>query len=242
MRSVRVLGVRVECVDMESTLAFIEGAIAEGGRTRMVATVNPEFVMHARRDPAFRQALERTDLSVADGYGLVWALRRMGCPQQDRVTGIDLVPALAARCAAARRRVFLLGARPGVAAEAARRLVARCPGLEVAGADPGSPRPEDDAAVVDMVNRAAPDVLLVAYGHPRQEFWIERNRDRLAVPVAIGVGGAFDFLAGRVRRAPLWLQSVHLEWAWRLLLEPWRARRMAVLPIFAAAVLAGRRE
>jgi N-acetylglucosaminyldiphosphoundecaprenol N-acetyl-beta-D-mannosaminyltransferase len=244
VQSVRVLGIRVDCVTMDGTLAFMEQAMADGrgGPARMVATVNPEFVMHARRDAAFRQALERTDLSVADGYGVVWALRRLGCPQQDRVTGTDLVPALAERCARLGRRPFLLGAQPGVAAEAGRRLVARYPGLEVAGAEPGSPLPEDDAATVELVNRARPDVLLVAYGHPRQELWIERNRERLEVPLAIGVGGAFDFLAGRVRRAPGWIQRAHLEWGWRLLMEPWRARRMAVLPVFAAAVLAGRHE
>jgi N-acetylglucosaminyldiphosphoundecaprenol N-acetyl-beta-D-mannosaminyltransferase len=242
VQSVRILGIRVDCLTMEDTLAFIERAIAEGGPTRMVATVNPEFVMAARRHAAFATALGRADLSVPDGYGVVWALRRMGCPQRDRVTGTDLVPALAASCAAGGRRLFLLGARPGVAAEAAARLTARFPGLQVVGAEPGSPLPEDDEATVERVNQAAPEVLLVAYGHPKQELWIDRNRERLRVPVAIGVGGAFDFIAGRVRRAPVWMRRAHLEWMWRLALEPWRARRMAVLPVFAAAVLAGRHE
>ena len=241
MRSARVLGVRVDCAEMEDALAAIERMVAARGPARLVATVNPEFVMRARRDAVFRGALERAELCVPDGHYVVWAMRRQGCAQQERVTGTDLVPRLAERCAARGHRLFMLGAAPGVAADAASVLRARFPGLLVAGAEPGSPRPDQDEVVVELVNRAAPDILLVAYGHPTQELWIDRNLGRLNVPVAIGVGGAFDFLAGRVRRAPVWLQRAHLEWLWRLLLQPWRARRMAVLPVYALRVLADRR-
>jgi N-acetylglucosaminyldiphosphoundecaprenol N-acetyl-beta-D-mannosaminyltransferase len=240
MRSARVLGIRVDCAEMEDALAVIERMVAAGGPPRLVATVNPEFVMHARRDAAFRDVLERAALCVPDGHYVVWAMRRQGCTQRDRVTGIDLVPRLAELCAARGHRLFLLGASPGVAAEAASVLQDRFPGLQIAGAEPGSPRAGNDSATVELVNRASPDILLVAYGHPAQELWIDRNRSRLGVPVAIGVGGAFDFIAGRVRRAPAWLQRAHLEWLWRLLLQPWRARRMAVLPAYALRVLADR--
>lgn len=233
----RVLQVRVDCVDMEGTLTEIERMIGRRGPVAMVATVNPEFVMRARRDPQFQEALDGSALSTADGIGVVWALRRRGCPHAQRVTGTDLVPMLAGRCAEHGHRLFLLGAADGVAAEAARRLSARYPGLAVAGAEPGSPLPEHDEDVVAMVNEARPDVLLVAYGHPKQEFWITRNRSRLRVPVAIGVGGAFDFIAGRVRRAPAAIRQAHLEWGWRLMMEPWRARRMLALPRFALSVL-----
>jgi N-acetylglucosaminyldiphosphoundecaprenol N-acetyl-beta-D-mannosaminyltransferase len=238
----RVLGVRVDCVGLDGAVAAIGSLIAERGPTRLVATVNPEFIMRARVDDQFRTALESAALCVADGIGVVWAMRRMGCPQYERVSGSDLVPVLARACAERGWRPFLLGARPGVAEEAAYRLEAGNPGLHVAGTHAGSPRPEDDDDTVRRVSAARPDVLLVAYGAPQQELWIARNRSRLDVPVAIGVGGTLDFLAGRVRRAPRFLRRAHLEWLWRLLLQPARARRMAVLPAYALAVLRGGRS
>src|SRR5439155_11478568 len=102
---------------------------------------------------------------------------------------------------------------------------------------PGSPGPEHDEEALRCIREARPDLLMVAYGSPEQELWFVRNRDRLGVPVAIGVGGSFDFIAGRARRAPRLLQRAHLEWLWRLLMEPWRIRRMAVLPVYAVEVL-----
>jgi len=235
----RILGVRVDCVDMAGAVGAIGRMVEDGGSTRLVATVNPEFVMRARVDEQFHQALESAELCLADGIGVVWAMRRQGCPQYERVSGSDLVPRLAGLCAERGWRLFLLGSRPGVAAEAARRLEAGHPGLCVAGVHVGSPHPEDDEEALRLIRAARPDVLLVAYGSPQQELWICRNRARLDVPVAIGVGGTFDFLAGRVRRAPVWLRRAHLEWLWRLALQPARVRRMAVLPVYALAVLRG---
>lgn len=238
----RILGVRVDCVGMAGAIAAIDRLVTEAGEareTQLVATVNPEFVMRARTDERFRQALEEAALCLPDGAGVVWAMRRQGCREQERVPGVELVEALAAACAGRGWRPFFLGAAPGVAAEAARRLERRFPGLQTAGVHGGSPAPEDDAETLRRVREAAPDILFVAYGHPRQELWVARNRGRLGVPVAIGVGGALDFLAGRVPRAPHWLRRVQLEWLWRLTIQPWRARRMAVLPVYALAVLRG---
>lgn len=240
METARVLGVRVDCVDMAAAVARIEELVDLGSRAALVATVNPEFVMHARQDSEFRSALEHAGLALPDGFGVVWALRRRGCPVPDRVTGVDLVPRLAELCARRGYRLYLLGAAPGVAGRAAERLSAMHPGLEIVGAESGSPLPVDDGATVAMVNEARPDVLLVAYGHPKQELWVARNRERLQTRVAVGVGGTFDYLAGSVRRAPGPLQRAHLEWLWRLWLEPWRARRMAILPVYALSVLASR--
>lgn len=235
--TVRILGVRVDCLDMAGAVGAIERMVTERGQTCLVATVNPEFVMRARVDDHFREVLEGASLCLADGIGVVWAMRRQGCPQFERVAGSDLVPALARSCARHGWRLFLLGARQGVAAECARRLEVENPGLEVAGTFAGSPSPEDDEGALDRIAAVRPDLLLVAYGAPQQELWIARNRERLKVPVAIGVGGTFDFLAGRVRRAPLLLRRAHLEWLWRLALQPRRVRRMAVLPGYALAVL-----
>lgn len=235
----RILGVRVDCLDMTGAVDEIARMIAGGGRARLVATVNPEFVMRARVDEQFRQALEGAALCLADGIGVVWAMRRQGCPQYERVSGSDLVPRLAAMCASRGWRPFLLGSRPGVACDAARRLEADHPGLRIAGTYAGSPHPDDDDEALRRIAEARPDLLLVAYGAPQQELWIVRNRSRLDVPVAIGVGGTFDFLAGRVRRAPGWMRRAHLEWLWRLARQPARMRRMAVLPVYALAILRG---
>ena len=240
----RILGVRVDCVGMTGALAAVGRLVDTAGaggscETRLVATVNPEFIMRARVDEQFRQALDEAALSLPDGAGVVWALRRQGCRGQERVPGVELVEELAAECGRRGWRPFFLGAGPGVAAEAARRLESRLPGLRVAGLHTGSPRPADDVETLRRIHAARPDLLFVAYGHPQQELWIARNRHRLGVPVAIGVGGAFDFISGRVPRAPRWVRRVQLEWLWRLTIQPWRARRMAVLPVYALAVLRG---
>jgi N-acetylglucosaminyldiphosphoundecaprenol N-acetyl-beta-D-mannosaminyltransferase len=231
----RVLGVRVDCVDMDGALARIEVLVDAGGH-HLVATVNPEFVMRARGDREFARVLETADLCIPDGSGVVWAARRQGCSMPGPVTGVDLIPPLAALCARRGWRLFLLGAGPGVAEDLAARLRRDHPGLDV-GAFAGSAEPAADAETVAAVARHRPQVLLVAFGAPRQELWIDRAGRSLEVPVAIGVGGSFDYLTGRVPRAPGWMRSAGLEWLFRLVRQPWRLRRMAVLPIYALRVL-----
>jgi len=232
----RVLGVRVDCVDMDAALALIEGFVDSGSR-HMVATVNPEFVMRAHDDREFARVLDAADLCLADGSGIVWAARRQGCVLAKPVTGVDLVPPLAEMCARRRFRLFLLGAAPGVADDLAERLRAEHVGLQVA-AHSGSPDPSSDAETVSRITAERPHMLLVAYGSPNQELWIDRVGEKLdGVAVAIGVGGAFDFLTGRVPRAPAWMRRVGMEWLFRLANQPWRIRRMAVLPVYALRVL-----
>jgi N-acetylglucosaminyldiphosphoundecaprenol N-acetyl-beta-D-mannosaminyltransferase len=210
--------------------------LAEGGGHHLVATVNPEFVMRAGSDREFARVLESADLCLADGSGVVWAARRQGCTMRQPVTGVDLIPPLAALCARRHFRLFLLGAAPGVATELASRLRAGQPGLEVT-AHSGSPDSASDAETLALIQSHKPHVLLVAYGAPKQEMWIDRMSDRLGVPVAIGVGGSFDYLTGRVPRAPAWMRRAGLEWLFRLVRQPWRLRRMAVLPVYALRVL-----
>ena len=235
MTQARVLGVRVDCLDMQGTLDRIEELVDAGGR-HLVATVNPEFIMRARRDPEFARVLESADLCLPDGTGVVWAARRQGCSMSGPVTGTDLIPPLAALCASRGFRMFLVGAAPGVAAELALLLQAAHPQLEVA-AYPGSPDPSSDDETLALVRAHRTQVLLVAFGAPKQELWTTRVKDRLDAVVGIGVGGAFDYLTGRVPRAPKWMRGAGLEWLYRLILQPWRVRRMAVLPVYAIKVL-----
>ena len=229
--SIRILGVRVDNVTMEEALARIAAFVA-AGTPHQVVTVNPEFVMTARRLPAFRAVLNRADLALPDGVGLLWAARRLGTPLRERVAGSDLVPLLAQQAARHGHRLFLLGAAPGVAERAAQRLAAMAPGLQIAGTYAGSPAVEEEAGIVRRVRDAQPHILLVAYGAPQQDFWIARNLQRLEVPVAMGVGGAFDFLAGVVPRAPRWVRERGFEWLYRLARQPWRWRRQLAIPHF----------
>jgi N-acetylglucosaminyldiphosphoundecaprenol N-acetyl-beta-D-mannosaminyltransferase len=243
---VEILGVAVHCVDVEQTLALLATWIAghrqAGAPCRQVCTVNPEFIVDAQRDPAFAAVLRRADLCAPDGVGVLWAARRQGVLLRERVTGSDGIYQISQRAAKEAWRLFLLGAGPGVAEQTADRLQALYPGLIVAGCYAGSPADAEWPAIQARLQTAQPDLLLVAYGHPRQDLWIDRHRHELPAAVAIGVGGAFDFVAGVTRRAPRWLQRVGLEWLYRLLREPWRWRRMVKLPLFVLMVLRERRR
>ena len=237
--TIPLLGIPVHAVTMAETLALIEGYMAEP-RLHQIATVNPEFVMAAQSDAEFRAVLERADLCLPDGVGLLYAARRTGRRLPERVPGSELVYRLAERAAARGWPLFLLGAAPGVADEAAGVLRGLYPGLCVAGAYAGSPDPAENEVIVQRVNDSGAMLLFVAYGAPKQDKWIARNRDALpAVRLAIGVGGSLDFITGRAVRAPLWMQRLGLEWLHRLIREPWRWRRMMALPRFALRVLRG---
>jgi N-acetylglucosaminyldiphosphoundecaprenol N-acetyl-beta-D-mannosaminyltransferase len=196
--------------------------------------------MVARRSPAFRAVLQRTDLCIPDGIGVLWAARVRGKPLKERVAGSDLVPRLAQEAARQGWRIFFLGAAPGVAEKTAAMLTRRYPELLVAGCYAGSPAKEEAADIVGRVRRAQTDILLVAYGAPRQDLWLDRNLDKTGAAVGIGVGGSFDFIAGVTRRAPRWVQRLGLEWLHRLILEPWRWRRQLALPHFVYLILIGR--
>ena len=233
---VRILGVRVDGVTYADLLVHIAAFIAEG-TPHQIATVNPEFVMEARRNPAFAAVLAQTDLCLADGVGLLWAARRLGQPLPERVTGSDSVPLIAQHAAERGWRLYLLGAGPGVALRTSEILQGRSPGLRVVGAYGGTPADEDAEAVITGIREAQPDILFVAYGAPKQDLWISQHRQALGVPVMMGVGGSFDFIAGVQRRAPRWVQRLNLEWFFRLVTQPWRWRRQLALPRFAWAVL-----
>jgi N-acetylglucosaminyldiphosphoundecaprenol N-acetyl-beta-D-mannosaminyltransferase len=240
--SVSILGVRVDAVTMPQTLGWIEAAVA-ARQPRQICTANPEFIMAAQRDPEFRAVLNQADLVLPDGVGLLWAARRLGVCLPERVAGSDLIYRLAELAGQRGWRVYLLGAGEGVAQAAAQRLQGLYPGLVVAGSFAGDPRSASADALVAGVRAARPDVLLVAYGAPAQDKWIAQYRARLGVPVSIGVGGSFDFVAGVARRAPVWMQRLGLEWLHRLWRQPWRARRtFSAVAAFPLAVLGhGRR-
>lgn len=236
-KRVVILGVAIDDVLMDEAIAAVARFIDEGGPHQIV-TVNPEFVMEARRNRAFRRVLAAADLATPDGFGIILAARWRGTPLRGRVTGIDLTERIAAEAARRGWSLFLLGAAPGVAERAAAALQRANPGLRIAGCYAGSPRPSDEPPIRERILAARPDVLLVAYGHPAQDLWIARNQPLLRVPVAIGVGGTFDELAGVVPRAPALMQRLGLKWLYRLIVQPWRWRRiMTAAPLFLWTVL-----
>jgi N-acetylglucosaminyldiphosphoundecaprenol N-acetyl-beta-D-mannosaminyltransferase len=228
--------VRVDGVTFDRTLALIDAFIAEG-RPHQIVTVNPEFIMTAQQDTAFREVINRAALALPDGVGVYWASRRLGQPVPERVPGVDLVLHLAQRSAVMGYRLYLLGAVPGVAQRTAAILAQRYPGVAIVGTYPGSPRLDENAAIVARIRAERPDVLLVAFGAPAQDHWIARNLELLDVPVCIGVGGSFDYIAGVHPLAPPWVRRLGVEWLYRLITQPWRWRRMLALPRFVWRVL-----
>ncbi len=231
-----ILGVPVHPVTFEDFLDAVAQFIRQG-TPHQICTANPEFVMTAQRRPDFLRVLQEADLVLPDGVGLLWAAKRMGHPLPERVTGSDGIYLLAERAAREGWRLFLLGAMPGVAEKTASILAQRYPGLNVVGTYPGSPRDEDYPEIARRIKTAQPDILLVAYGAPNQDLWIAQHKEDLGVPVSMGVGGAFDFVAGVQKRAPRLLIRLNLEWLWRLVTQPWRWRRQLDLPRFVWSVL-----
>ncbi|ADI03014.1 MAG TPA: WecB/TagA/CpsF family glycosyltransferase [Syntrophothermus lipocalidus] len=230
-----ILGCRLDLVDMEQSLSVIKRFVEE--RTpHQVVTANAEMVYAASRQKPLRDIINRAHLVTLDGAGVVWAARFLGHRARERVTGIDLTLALAELASKLRWRLYLLGAKPGVAEEAAARMVARFPGLEIVGTHHGYFQQQETAEVVREIKEAKPDLLLVALGAPYQEFWINRHLAELGVPVALGIGGSLDVLSGQVKRAPKLFIRLNLEWLYRLVTEPRRWRRQLALPRFVFAV------
>lgn len=234
---IKILGVPFDPLGMEEAVERIASFMAVD-QCHLVVTANPETVMKAGEDRELMAILQEAQLVVADGIGIVWAARCLGTPLPGRVPGVELAEALVTLAAQRGYRVYLLGGAPGVAAEAARCLERKYPGLVIAGVQHGYFSREEEEGVVAAVAAARPHLLLVGLGMPKQEKWIYRHRQRLGAAVAIGVGGSLDVFAGKVCRAPDWMCRRGLEWLYRLLSQPQRFFRMLALPRFVLKVLA----
>lgn len=234
-----LLDVPVDPVDLPEVLALTRGWLDQPSVLRHVVTVNPEFAIAARRDARFRRALAGSALATADGMGIILAARLLRLPIRTRVTGVELVEGWAG-LQHPNARFFLLGAGEGVADEAAGELRRRCPQVTIVGTYAGAPDPAGLPEIMARLASSQPTMLLVAFGHPRQDLWIAAHRERLGthgILIAAGVGGAFDYLSGRVPRAPALIRRLGFEWLYRLIRQPWRWRRQLALPLFVALVL-----
>ena len=228
---INIHGLRMSNVTMTETLFLIRTMLKEDG-FHAIYTPNAEIVMQAVRNPELADLLNKADLLLPDGAGVVLGSRILGNPLREKVSGIDVARGLMRCPESAPIRCFLFGGMPGVAEKAAAHLLTEYPGVRIAGWRNGFFKPEDNEAIVDGINRAKPDVLFVCLGAPRQEKWMEDNRGRLQCRVAIGLGGSLDVFAGTVKLAPDWMRRMGLEWLFRLAREPRRWRRMIDLPRF----------
>ncbi len=222
--SISVLGLRMDNITMSDTLRWI-GDRAREAVPRQICFVNADCANRAWTNRAYRNVLNSSTMTLADGIGVKLAGRLLGRPVRQNVNGTDLFPRLCALLAEESRSVFLLGAKPGVADAVAEWIQRNAPTCRVAGFRNGYFRPEEEGAVVDSIAQSGADVLLVAFGAPRQDLWIAEHLPRLGVKVAIGVGGLFDFYSGRIARAPQWMRDTGLEWLFRFMQEPGRMWR-----------------
>jgi N-acetylglucosaminyldiphosphoundecaprenol N-acetyl-beta-D-mannosaminyltransferase len=235
MKVAKILGVPFSTRGFNETVADLVSRIEKGMRTHVV-TANPEIVMLARQNPAFLSILNQAYV-VPDGIGVVYAAKWMNLPIYERVTGIELLEAMMQAANQRNWKVYLLGAAPEVNRLTADKLAVRYPGAHIVGHRDGFFRPEEEREIVEEIAGLQPDLLFVALGAPKADHWISGHWEKLQVPLAMGVGGSFDVIAGKVKRAPKLWQRMHLEWLYRLLSQPSRWKRQLAIPRFVFTVL-----
>lgn len=233
-------------IDVLTTSEVLESIFTVTPGQKHIITVNPEMILAAQDDQEFMAILQKTSINTADGTGILWAanaqnngslikilkllkllFKKPTTPLPELIKGSDMTMDIAKRAATNGTKLFFLGAQPGVGHQAKHELEKTFPGIKIVGTHAGSPSIHEEEKIKDLINEANPDILLVAYGAPAQEKWITRNLHKMpSVKVAIGIGGTLDYISGQVKRAPLFLQNLGLEWLYRLILEPKRWKRI----------------
>ena len=241
LEAVPLHGLIVHRVSMQETLEAIDRFISSREPSHVV-TLDSSMCVIARDDPALMDIVCHAQLVTPDSAGVLWACRRLGTPLKERVSGVEIVDRLCSLSPTRGYRLFFFGSAPGVAQAAAERMRVRYPGCQVVGTRDGFFTPEQEPEIVEQIKMARPDILCVALGIPRQEKWIHRFREELRVPVLIGVGGTFDVYSGRVKRAPVWMQRLNLEWLYRLLKNPRKIGKVMTLPKFVLMTLRAQRR
>lgn len=232
-----LLGMEIDDMGVDEVLSLALKGL-EAGKKTFIATPNPEMLVLAKQNTEFKDILNSADIKIPDGAGLKFGAMILGQKLKNRVTGVDLMEKLCIASAECGYKIYLLGAQKGVAAEAAKSLNTKFAQLKIVGAEYGGKMDEwDNRIIIEHINALSPDMLFVALGHGKQEKWIFENLKKLpSVKLAMGVGGAFDFFAGRIKRAPRWMRAAGLEWLWRLIQEPQRYKRILtaiiIFPLF----------
>ncbi|WP_209973931.1 WecB/TagA/CpsF family glycosyltransferase [Paenibacillus eucommiae] len=233
---VRIFGVPISRMGMKQTVQYLSEAV-ERRQPHQVITANPIMVMAAVHDERYRSMMQEAELIVPDGTGVVWAAKHVGEPVTERVAGYDLLQELMRAGEPKSWKVYMLGASTEVVEAAANKLKDAYPGIQIVGCRNGYFTEDQDQEIIQHIVQTAPDLLLVGRSADKQEPWIARYKQQLQVPIMMGIGGSFDVLSGKLKRAPLFFQKLRIEWLYRLLQEPWRFKRMLTLPKFAVKVI-----
>ncbi|WP_214627303.1 WecB/TagA/CpsF family glycosyltransferase [Paenibacillus agaridevorans] len=233
--TVPIFGIPFSKMSMDETVRYLTTAIEEGRQTHII-TANPIMIMAALDNPAFADIMNKADLIVPDGAGVVWAAKYGGNPVAERVTGFDLMHRLLEQGEKRRWKAYLLGTSQEIIEAAAEKLQLQYPQVRIVGYRNGFFGPDDDAEIVDEIAALQPHLLFVARGMEK-EAWNVQYKERLGVPFIMGVGGSFDVVSGKLKRAPMVYQKLRLEWLYRLLQEPTRYKRMLALPKFVVKVI-----
>lgn len=250
---IKILKVKFDSITLDEA-AKKALALANDKKQHYIATPNPEILLEAQKNNKFKKILNKSDLNTPDGIGIIWAANFLHSIRntnsfalkflkwlyslitipfskktilKERVTGADLVTEICKHSVNNQNKIFLLGAAEGIAEKAAKILEKKHPGVKIVGTHAGTPNPADEKQITQIINKARPNILFVAYGAPKQELWISRNLKRIpSVKLAAGIGGTFDFIAGKLKRAPKWMQKLGLEWLYRLIQQPSRIKRI----------------
>lgn len=239
MDKLYIFGVPIHRVTMNEAVEILKGYLKED-RIHIVATPNAEIIMMAQKDEEYKKILNETNLNVPDGSGVVFASKVFNKPLKERVAGFDLMMEFVKWASHKDVSVYLLGAKPEVVEKAQSNLKNLYPSLKIVGFHHGYFNEKEEENIIEDINKRAAQVLFVALGAPKQEKWIYKNKEKLKVKIAMGVGGSFDVIAGKAKRAPEIYRKLGLEWLYRLIQEPWRYKRMSALPKFAFKVLLAR--
>ncbi|HEX3029974.1 MAG TPA: WecB/TagA/CpsF family glycosyltransferase [Clostridia bacterium] len=234
--TIDILGVPVDKITMREAVDKLYGFISDKG-AHAIYTPNAEIMMAAQRDSNLKEILSNADLLVADGAGVVLASKILKRRLPEKVSGIDLVKETLLMPRTSSLRLFLFGSKPGIAETAGENIIKQYPDVEIAGCRNGYFSDADENEIINQINSANADILLVALGAPKQEKWIAKHKDKLNVKVCAGVGGTLDVFAGNVKLAPDFFRRNGLEWLYRLYKEPWRFKRMLDLPKFVLRVV-----
>jgi N-acetylglucosaminyldiphosphoundecaprenol N-acetyl-beta-D-mannosaminyltransferase len=228
---VNIFGFQIDNMRMAEAISEIKEFI-QGKSPHQVITANSLMLHTAIDNKRLKEVFSKSALVVPDSIGMLLAGKILGQPLMEKVPGIDLMYQLFALCQKEGYSIYLLGAKPGVAAQAAEQVGRQFPGLRVAGTHHGYFDAREESQVIAEIKNLKPDILFVGLNIPRQELWIAEHLAGLGVPVAIGIGGSFDVISGRIKRAPAAMQQAGLEWLWRTIVEPWRIKRIILLPVF----------
>lgn len=233
--NVSILGLTIQNVTMEQAVNDVYGFF--GAReSKIVVTPNAEILQMYSSDPEVQQAVKKADYIVPDGVGILLAAKRLGTPLKEKVAGVELGRHLMERAAKEGGRVYLLGAKPGVAQEAKRCLEQEIPGVEIVGVRDGYFKPEEEPQIIAEINALDVDMLFVCLGAPKQELWMASHKEQLKIGVMLGLGGSLDIFSHTLKRAPKWMIRCRLEWLYRVIKEPHRIGRIMGLPRFLYSI------